>query len=220
MLQANDLILFQGDSITDAFHMPGETGTSYRLGAGYAMLIAAQLAAQRPELNLRFENRGVSGQGVTGLANRWDEDTLALNPSVLSILVGVNETLGAFNKENPQQGPGPEDFAERYHALLTRTRDALPNVRLVLMEPFLLGSGSITPAHLEHIAPRQRVVGELAEAFDATHVPLQRRFDEAAKQTGPEYWLFDGIHPNASGQWLIAQAWLEATGALASGESH
>jgi len=219
MLQTNDVILFQGDSITDAFRKPEEVGTSYRLGAGYAMLVAAQLGAERPELALRFENRGVSGNRLDAMADRWDADALALSPTVLSLLVGVNDTLRA-RSVGKAVGADADDFAERYAALLERTRGALPGVRLVLCEPFLLKAGDITDDHLADLAPRQRAVAALAERFDAVFVPLQQRFEQASASasTGAAYWLFDGIHPNAAGQWLIAQAWLQAVcGDVATG---
>jgi lysophospholipase L1-like esterase len=91
MIQASDHVLFQGDSITNAFRKPEETCNAYQLGSGYAMIVAAQLLAARPRDNLRFTNRGVCGDGIDGLVNRWQVDCLDLRPDVLSILAGVND---------------------------------------------------------------------------------------------------------------------------------
>jgi lysophospholipase L1-like esterase len=212
MFQPNDLLLFQGDSITDAFRKPEEVGTSYRLGAGYAMICATRLAAERPDLNLRFDNRGVSGRSLKQMAKQWQEDAIDLEPDVLSVLIGVNDTLQEFadpDRETPEERAS---FGDRYAALLDAVKKANPSVRFVLLEPFLLKVGDITDDHFEAIAPRQQAVRELAGRYDAAFVPLQERFSAAAAQTGPEYWLFDGIHPNASGQWLIATAWWDAVG--------
>ena len=53
------------------------------------------------------------------------------------------------------------------------------------------------------------VIAELAEDFDAVHVPTQEVFDAAAKAVSPEYWIWDGVHPLPQGQELIARRWIE-----------
>ena len=206
-LQKNDRILFDGDSITNAFRKPEEIGTSYRLGAGWVMLLAAQLQAEHPELNLQIENRGVCGNGVSDLSERWDADCLAWQPTILNLLVGVNETLRRFN---PQAEQPVSQFKVEYAKLLDRTLAALPKIRLILCEPFLLEVGAVTAAWRANLREHQAVVRELAQEYGAVFVPLQQPLDEAAARTGPIHWLFDGIHPQAAGQWLIMQAWRRA----------
>lgn len=208
-LDRNDVVLFQGDSITNAFRMPGEISSAYQLGAGWAMIAAAKLLAERPGDGLRFINRGVSGDTVDRLAARWQADCLDLEPTVLSLLAGVNE-LNGF--DDPAKRTTPQAFRERYRDLLVRTRAAVPAVRFILVEPFLLPVGRITPAHVDYVRERAAMVRSLAEEFAAAFVPLQDRFEAACEAAPPEHWLFDGIHPQAAGQWLIAQAWLEAAG--------
>lgn len=212
-LQPNDLILFQGDSITDAFRKPEEVGSSYRLGAGWAMMVAARLHAEHPELNLRFENRGVSGNGLRHLHERWDADTLALRPDVLSLLIGVNETYAC--KGHGESRP-LDEFEASFRQLLDRTRQALPRIRLIICEPFLLEVGGVKPDWLFDMRRRQAVVRAVARDYGAVFVPLQEAFEKAAARTGPAYWLFDGIHPHAAGQWLIMQKWLSAIGLSAT----
>jgi lysophospholipase L1-like esterase len=209
VLESDDLVLFQGDSITDAFRKPEEVGTSYRLGAGWAMMAAAKLMAEHPEMNLRFENRGVSGNGLRHLHERWDADTLALRPDVLSLLIGVNETYAC--KANGESRP-LDEFAASYRRLLDRTRQALPGIRLILCEPFLLEVGGIKADWLADMRERQAVVRTVARDFGALFVPLQEPLDQAAARTGAAHWLFDGIHPHAAGQWLIMREWLRAVG--------
>src|SRR5688500_14605070 len=80
-------ILFQGDSITDASRnrtVP-EPNVARALGTGYPLLIASALLKQRPERGYRFINRGISGNKVPDLAQRWAADAIALQPDVLSI---------------------------------------------------------------------------------------------------------------------------------------
>ncbi len=66
---------------------------------GYALLIASHLVAERPEAQLKFHNRGISGNKVFQLAERWDKDCLALKPNVVSILIGVNDIWHTLNAD-------------------------------------------------------------------------------------------------------------------------
>ena len=205
MILPNDTLLFQGDSITNAFRMPDEINNAYQLGAGYTLLIAAHLLASHPGDNLRFVNRGVSGNRLADLLERWQEDCIDLRPTVLSLLVGVNDT---GHDVSGKPGSTPAEYARDYRRLLEWTRRELPAVRLVLCEPFALVVGTVTPAWRENLIPRQQVVRQLAEEFDAAFVPLQTPFDDAGRQAPPAYWIYDGIHPTAAGFGLLAREWL------------
>lgn len=206
MIRPNERILFQGDSITNAFRKPEEVCNAYQLGSGYAMMVAAQLLAARPHDNLRFDNRGVSGEGIKGLAARWQSDCLDLHPDLLSILVGINDA-GA-TRQSPSVSIA--EYEEQYRELLQQTRIALPAVRLVLCEPFVLRVGDVKDRAVDDVAARGAVVRRLAAETGEVVVPLQSVFADALQHAPASYWSFDGIHPNAQGHWLIAQAWLQA----------
>ena len=209
MIRPGAHILFQGDSITNAFRKPEEVCNAYQLGSGYAMVIAAQILAARPHDDLRFTNRGVSGEGIIGLQKRWQTDCLDLRPDVLSILVGVNDAAPI----KPQPGTPLDEYEHCYRELLQQTRAVLPAVRLVLCEPFLLRCGLVKTRAVEDILARGVVVRRLAAETGAVVVPLQAVFAAALQCAPSDYWTFDGIHPNAQGHWLIADAWLQAIGA-------
>lgn len=205
-IQSNDLILFQGDSITNAFRKPEEICNAYQMGAGYAMIVAGRLLAERPGDGLRFENRGVCGEGINCLQKRWQSDCLELRPDVLSILVGVNDVRVTLEKPSTSL----EEYEQSYRELLKQTRAALPKVRLVLCEPFALRVGDVRKDRMADIAARGEVVRRFASEFGAAFVPLQTVFADALRHAPADYWSFDGIHPNAQGHWLIAEAWIKA----------
>lgn len=199
-------VLFQGDSITDAGR---ERGLSDNLGAGYPLLVGSLFAATFPERGAWFLNRGVSGDRVVDLAERWERDCLAIRPDVLSILVGVNETGRAFTAGDPTPAPL---FEIRYRDLLERTRAALPACHIALMEPFLLPVAPEVDLWREDLDPKIQVVRRLARDFDCALVPLEDLFAAAATRRDPAYWAEDGVHPTPAGHALIARAWLEAFG--------
>jgi lysophospholipase L1-like esterase len=210
LLTKNDVVLFQGDSITDmgrSREKAGEANDQAGLGSGYAGLAGAELLVGRPRDGLRVFNRGISGNKVFQLAERWQADCLDLKPNVLSILIGVNDlwhTLdGKYN--------GTAEVYERdYLALLERTKKALPKVKLVICEPFVLRCGTVNdkwfPAFNAYRAAAQRVAGK----FGALFIPFQAMFDEAIKYAPPAHWAQDGVHPTTTGASLMAYSWLRA----------
>ncbi|MHA9738315.1 GDSL-type esterase/lipase family protein [Robinsoniella peoriensis] len=133
------LILFQGDSITDA----GRTSSSdpfYALGCGYPLLTAARLLYEKSHTQYHFLNKGISGNRIVDLYARWKEDTLNQKPDVISILIGVNDV---WHEYQDHSGVDASKFENMYDLLLEETKAALPQVQLVLCEPFILPIGEV-----------------------------------------------------------------------------
>lgn len=207
LIKDNAVVLFQGDSITDA-------GRNYAdgsdLGAGYAMLAAAWFSAAYPEKRVRFINRGIGGNRACDLRARWQHDCLGLRPAWVSILIGVNDTWRRYDSDDPTP---VEAFERDYRAILTAVRDRL-RARLIICEPFLLPVPDDRTTWREDLDPKIAAVRRLAREFEATYVPLDGLFAAAAARREPAFWLPDGVHPTPAGHALIAQAWLRAVGAL------
>ena len=205
-LKPGSVILFQGDSITDAGRKKEETAANSHkgLGNGYAALAAGQLLGEYPTLGLQVYNRGVSGNKVPDLAERWDVDTIALKPSILSILVGINDLWHTVAFGSKYKGT-IDDYETGYRALLQRTQEQVPGVRIVLCEPFTLRDW---PA----FDPYRAVAKKLADEMKLTVVPFQSVFEQATQAAPKEFWLWDGIHPTPAGHALMLQAWRRVVG--------
>ncbi|MEZ6055966.1 MAG: GDSL-type esterase/lipase family protein [Planctomycetaceae bacterium] len=204
------VILFQGDSITDAGRdrAKGETPNELApMGKGYAWLAAANLLTTHPSGSLKIYNRGNSGNKVYQLADRWEADCLDLKPDVLSILIGVNDI---WHFLNGKYDGTVEVYEKDYHALLKRTKEKLPNVKLIVCEPFVLKCGAVNekwfPLFDEFRAAAKRVATEAKAVF----VPFQTMFDDAVKYAPPEHWAGDGVHPTTHGASLMAHHWMAA----------
>src|SRR5579862_3807873 len=91
------LVLFQGDSITAAER---DARKSDDLGQGFAGMIATQFAALRPTTRARFVNRAVSGDRVRDLLARWEADCIGLRPTLLSILIGINDVWRRYDSDD------------------------------------------------------------------------------------------------------------------------
>lgn len=202
-------LLFQGDSITDMKWGRNEQDRNHYLGHSYVFLLAARLGVEMHEAQLDFYNRGRSGHTVANLRNRWQAEAVDMKPDLLSVLIGTNDA---------GQQVKPEDYERDYRFILEQSRKANPELRLVLMNPFVVKAGKYTDEKLfsAHRALTDRygaIVEAIAKDFDAVHIKLQETFDEAAKQVSPEHWIWDGIHPLPQGHELIAREWLQAVSA-------
>ena len=196
-LTNNSIILFQGDSITDAGR---KANHNEALGDGYVMMAAAWLSALYPEFHLRFLNRGVGGNRVRDLRNRWKKDCLDLRPNVVSILVGVNDISWG--------GTSTESFQADYITILEQTSKM--KSQIVLLEPFLVQSNGNFRKFNEELNKKIEVVRGLSHEFDAKLIPLNDIFMKACIKRVSSFWALDGVHPTLAGHALIAQSWIKA----------
>jgi lysophospholipase L1-like esterase len=210
LVHADEVILFQGDSITDAGRSREQAAAPNNqaaMGSGYVWLAAAELLVDRPDASLKIFNRGISGNKVFQLRDRWQADCLDLKPTLLSILIGVNDFWHTLDGKYD----GTLQVYERdFSALLERTRTALPKVKLVVCEPFVLRCGNVNDRWFPQFDGYRAAAQRVAETFRATYIPFQEMFDEAIKYAPPEHWAKDGVHPTPSGAALMAHAWLRA----------
>jgi lysophospholipase L1-like esterase len=202
-------VLFQGDSITDGGRVRSvaEPNRGDALGAAYPFLVAAALLEAHPDRGLRFFNRGVSGDKVPQLEARWQADALDLRPDVVSVLVGVNDFWHTL--DGNYRGTA-DDYERGYAALLARTRQALPGVRLVVIEPFVLGTGVITDAWFPEFDRRRERAARVARQAGATFISAHQMFEQLARRAPAAYWAADGVHPTLAGHAAIANRWLRA----------
>ncbi len=211
-LNSDDVLLFQGDSITDAKRnkdreLPND-GLSF--GTGYAFIAASEILRDNPGKNISIYNRGISGNKVFQLADRWEKDCLQLKPNLLSILIGVNDY---WHFRNGKYDGTPEVYLSDFRSLLEKTKNTLPGIKLVICQPFILSNTrAVEKSWLEPFRAYQDAAKLLAEEFNTIWVPFQEVFDEAVNHAPEVYWLPDGVHPSMAGAKLMAETWLRFVG--------
>lgn len=208
-LAKDDVILFQGDSITDAGRNREEktANNTKALGSGYTLLATSKLLFDHAGKNLQIYNRGISGNKVYQLAERWDADCLQLKPNVLSILIGVNDF---WHLLNGRYSGTIETYRNDFKALLDKTKEQLPSVKLVIGEPFAVtGVKAVDDKWFPRFYEYQKAAREIADSYGAVFIPYQAVFDKAIKTAPGVYWTHDGVHPSLAGCQLMAQAWME-----------
>ena len=215
------IVLFQGDSITDASRMREVRGS---LGIGYANYVAGELGMDAP-YQYKFYNRGISGNRIVDLYARIKFSFINLKPDYLSILIGVNDVWHEYTSQN---GVSAEKFEFIYSLLIEEIRQALPDIKIMILEPFVLqGEKTRTteeaPGRWEHFSSevplRAQAAKRIADKYGLLFVPLQEAFDEAERSEPADgYWLLDGVHPSPAGHDLIKRQWLKAFAQLTAQE--
>lgn len=199
-------ILFQGDSITDA----GRSREIERnAGWGYATLVKAELGYEEPNA-YEFYNRGIGGNRLVDVYARIKTDIIQLKPDIMSILIGINDVWSEIRWEN---GSSPEKYYKLYSMLIEEVKEALPDIKIMILEPFVL-HGEATNEHWERFRSETEALAkkaaQIAEKYNLPFIPLQHLFDEAYKKAPEGYWLGDGVHPSAPGHEIIKREWIKA----------
>ncbi len=198
-------IVFIGDSITDC----GRRDTQRPLGGGYVKLFADLVTVREPAKRVTIVNKGISGDRVTGLRNRWTDDVLRHRPDWLAIKIGINDLHSHWRNEK-DTAVTPARFAEAYRAILERTRRELPRCRVLLIDPFYISSArgvdtqrgqvlALLPAYLA-------VVHALAREFRTRHVATHVLFQRLLQYYPADTFCPEPVHPNPTGHLAIAEA--------------
>ena len=201
-------IVFFGDSITDmGRYRDHPDGDVFSFGNGYVFLTAAELKYRFPG-KYEIINKGISGNRIVDLYARIKADVWNLKPDMLSILIGINDI---WHEIAVQNGVDILRWEKVYRMIIEDTRKVLPDIKIVIMEPFIL-SGSATDEHAERFAEVKeyaKVAEKLAKEYGLIFVPLQKEMDEYAAKYGAEKVLYDGVHPDIAGAKIISDTWLK-----------
>ncbi len=230
-------ILFVGDSITDGgwgrsggSMQPAEERNQKDLnhlyGHSYMFLVASYLESENPTHGYCSFNRGISGYTLVDLHARWEADVAALAPDVLSILIGINDILKHYDKQDTAFDMTAWETS--YRSYLDRSLEAFPHLNVVLCTPFIapigrIGKRSNYAQQASSVKEAAEVVRRLAADYGATLVDFADCFDRLQEQyhTLPAaHWIWDGIHPTPAGHHQMAKCWIESTGIAATTALH
>ena len=212
LIPENTKLLFIGDSITDCGRERQTPDSPWEipshLGSGYVELLHGFIQNDQPESNIRILNRGIGGNTVRDLAQRWQRDVIHLSPDWLSIKIGINDVWRQFDSPNsPHVHVLPDEFESTYRDLITKTKPLLK--RLILITPFYIQPDLKEPMRARMDAYR-KVVVQLAREFDATLVDSQAELDRLMQHIDPLAIAEDRVHPGVVGHMAIAKSFLAA----------
>ncbi len=208
-IKPRQTVLFIGDSITDC----GRRDAHAPLGCGYVKLATDLIRAKYPAHGLTVMNRGIGGNTVEDLANRWTDDALRHRPDWLSVKIGINDLHRHKNGVEGQNSPA--DFECLYDHILTETRRKT-KARIVLVDPFYISKDkdkhSVRSNVLNRLPSYVRVVHKMARKHKTRLVKTQELFMAHLKHNDPDVFCPEPVHPYESGHMVIALGWLKALG--------
>src|SRR5512143_2314385 len=210
-LRDGDRVVFYGDSITQA--------------GGYARFVEQYVRTRYPRWDVRFFNAGVGGDTVKGgwlgtIDVRLDRDVIALKPTVVTIMLGMND--GGYKPFDPTTLAA---FGDGYRAIVARLKQALPGVRLTFIRssPFddVSRPPQFAPGYDDALrrlgcyvstlgANEKATVVDFREPVNAGIAAVLKENPDLARQLCP-----DRVHPSAAGHTVMGATLLRAWNAPA-----
>jgi lysophospholipase L1-like esterase len=201
-----DRVVFYGDSITE--------------DGRYTQAVEMFVATRFPDWSVTFQNSGVGGDKVSGgwaggIDARLDRDVIAHKPTVVTIMLGMNDGgYKAFDQATF------DAYASGYRHIVSRLKEALPGVRLTLLQPSAYDDVSRPPGFPEgyngvlkkYGALVQEVARDQGAVVVDLNAPLVAGIEKVSK-TNPalaRQIIPDRVHPGASGHFVMAGAILRA----------
>lgn len=199
-LNQSETVLFLGDSITCANR---DLSDFYALGEGFVKLVADDLS----ERDITVINRGVNGTRANDLLNRIYEDLMEIKPDVVSILIGVNDTVNNLRHKEFDLKTEKFRFESIYRNILQELRERGVK-RIILCEPFLLQNEMFNTNWRLDLTIKIHSIRKLAQEFKTEYLSLEGTLYEQAIVQGFDALSDDGIHPSKEGHRHIAKRWL------------
>jgi len=205
-LRDGDRVVFYGDSITQ--------------DGAYGRFVEEYVRTRFPRWDVRFYNAGVGGDTVRGgwagpVDVRLERDVIALKPTVVTIMLGMND--GGYKPFDPQTLAA---FGDGYRALVAKLRQALPGVRLTFIRssPFddVARPPQFAPGYDDALRRLGCYVTTLGEKEKATVVSFRDPVNAGiaavvkddpglARQVVP-----DRVHPGPAGHMVMGATLLRA----------
>lgn len=195
-------ILFQGDSITDA----GRNREDYHeMGTGYPKCAAELITEAFPDKNIEFVNLGISGNQTKDLVARLQSDFIDINPDIVSIHIGINDT---WHCAATMDWLDNSVFEAQYRKVLSEIKSKT-NAKILIIEQFLLPVPDKAFFRVD-LNAKIDITRALAREFADYYIPLDGLFAAACIDSEPTFFSPDGVHPNDNGSKFIAELYLEA----------
>ena len=199
-------ILFIGDSITDCSRDKSDPAN---LGKGYVALLQQRI----DDLCI---NRGISGNRVCDVQQRFAAAVAETQPDHITVYVGINDVVHLFKRFIPQT---EEQFAAEYAELVKTAMAAdrplrviapflLPATGLEQPEPWRPLPGEMYKKWRAALDPRLAITKEQCQNNAIPLLELDPLFHAAAQQQPPATLTLDGVHPTPAGHQIIADALL------------
>lgn len=195
-------LLFQGDSITDAWREEGNDDY-HILGENYPKYAAQYLKEAYTDVEFEFINLGRGGAQTKDLVDRLEKCFVEIKPDVVSILIGINDVWAGVANRNwiPH-----EVFESNYRTVLEAMKEI--GAKIMLIEPFVFPHEN-TVVFREDLDFKIDIVRKLALEYADAFMPMDGIFYGEFMREDSNAFTDDCIHPNAHGSEFIGRNYAE-----------
>lgn len=164
-----------------------------------------------PENEVMVVNRGVNGNTIVDLEKRWDKDILELNPTWVTVLIGINDVWGHFSGQLEHRRTVDEATYRRlYESIVKRTIDKVNG--MIILSPFMMEKNKNDEMR-QMVETYAGIAREIAEKYGLIYVDLQKRMDKFLESLSSYHISQDRVHPDIKGHMIIAKTIMDAAGA-------
>lgn len=173
-------------------------GDSYTLGTGASDPSLRWSTVISEERGWREFNPSVNGLGFVNHRSSFGEDDLpalviAQHPDIVFVTMGLNDNFSFAGRSELIRETITDDF--------TRLRDALPEARFIVVEPFWY-----TEDRPDSVATIIGWVSDAAATIDADWIPGASRWLDGHYAGADDSWMAaDGLHPSDVGYRHMAE---------------
>lgn len=198
--QKKKKVLFFGDSITAAGIKPG----------GYIQRIDSMLNLEGLGNQYELVGAGVSGNKVTDLYLRLEEDVLDKSPDLVIIYIGVNDV---WHKRSSGTGTDADKFEKFYNAILKKLSDR--KIKVILCTPAAIGERTdMTNDFDGDLNKYCAIIRNIASKNQLPLVDLRKALLDYNLKNNPEnkeagILTSDKVHLNPKGNQLVAEEMLK-----------
>ncbi len=183
--------VFFGDSVTEAHR---NIDNPDDLGQGFVLNLS------KLDKKTKFYNRGIGGQRIKDLLNRYREDVVALDPDVCFIWIGVND---AWLPYLLNQYRSIDSFFSDYKKLITHIKEDLKKTKIVLIKAYAIPIGHVSFNVHEDIEIIRKQTEEVSSFFNLDVIDIKNAIEEELRYRPANQLFHDGIHPTLKGYEII-----------------
>ncbi len=195
-MQQKQRVVFFGDSITQAGVGPN----------GYITQLGNLIDKKGLKDQYELVGAGISGNKVTDLYLRMEEDVMAKNPTTVVIWIGVNDV---WHKKTGGTGTDANKFEQFYNAILKKLQ--AKNIKVILCTPAAIGEKTDFTNELDgDLNKYAGIIRNIATKHNCQLVDLRKAFlaynlANNAENKDRGILTTDGVHLNEKGNLFVAE---------------
>lgn len=138
--------------------------------------------------NIQVINKGIAGNKVNNLIERFEQDFKEVKPDYIFILIGVNDTWHDYPNQK-----STEKFEEEYELLIAKIKEEM-NIPIILLEPFIIGYNKEIICMSKDLEDKILSIKKLSNKYNLEYISFKEEFDSVLTKENYLEYTIEGIH--------------------------